>query len=89
MRGNVIRRELPTSEYGYQGWTIEEILEDVMGMQDIRSTKFKEIKKLFDDALDAKNKEQAHLAYAELDKMLHPHYPLRPVFKLQLDSLGN
>lgn len=85
----IIRRDLPTSEYGYQGWTIEEILEDVMGMQDIRSTKFKEIKKLFDDALDAKNKEQAQLAYAELDKMLHPHYPLRPVFKLQLDSLGN
>src|SRR5690606_28696358 len=31
----VVRRKLPTSEYGYQGWTIEEILEDVMGMTDL------------------------------------------------------
>lgn len=85
----VIRRELPTSEYGYQGWTIEEILEDVMGMPDLRTTKYNDVKNRFDAALDRQNKHEAQAAYDELDKMLHPHYPLRPVFRMQLDSLGD
>lgn len=86
--GEVIRRELPTSEYGYQGWTVEEILEDVMGTPDLRTKKYNETKKRFDAALDSQNKHEAQVAYDELDKMLHPHYPLRPVFRMQLDSLG-
>jgi predicted ATP-binding protein involved in virulence len=85
----VVRRELPTSEYGYQGWTIEEILEDVMGMPDLRTQKYNEVKIRFDDALDSKNKQEALLAFNELEKMLHPNYPLKPVFKIQLDSLGD
>lgn len=86
--GNVARRELPESEYGYQGWTVEEILEDVMGMVDLRTQKYKEIKGRFDKALDDKDRNAAQIAYEELDKMLHPQYPLRPVFRMQLDSLG-
>lgn len=84
----VVRRTLPTSEYGYQGWTIEEILEDVMGMTDLRTQKYNEVKKRFDEALDSKNKQEAQLAFNELERMLHPNYPLKPVFKIQLDSLG-
>ncbi|HFX6399027.1 AAA family ATPase [Acinetobacter baumannii] len=86
--GNVGRRELPESQYGYQGWTVEEILEDVMGMVDLRTQKYKEIKGRFDKALEDKDRNAAHIAYEELDKMLHPQYPLRPVFRMQLDSLG-
>lgn len=86
--GEVIQRDLPESEYGYQGWTVEEILEDVMGMTDLRTSKYKEVKARFDKALDEQNKVDASAAYQELDKMLHPQYPLRPVFKMQLDSLG-
>lgn len=67
---------------------MEEILEDVMGMPDLRTSKYKEVKARFDKALDEQNKEDAQVAYHELDKMLHPQYPLRPVFKMQLDSLG-
>lgn len=85
----VVRRTLPTSEYGYQGWTIEEILEDVMGMTDLRTQKYNEVKKRFDEALDLKNKQEAQLAFNELERMLHPNYPLKPVFKIQLDSLGD
>ena len=85
----VVRRELPTSEYGYQGWTIEEILEDVMGMTDLRTQKYNEVKKRFDEALESKNKQKAQLAFNELERMLHPNYPLKPVFKIQLDSLGD
>ncbi len=84
----VIQRDLPTTEYGYQGWTVEEILEDVMGMPDLRAQKYKDYKASFDKALDDNNKVAAQVAYDELDKMLHPDYPLRPVFRMQLDSLG-
>lgn len=86
--GEVIRRNLPTSEYGYQGWTVEEVLKDVMGMPDLRTKKYDQAKQRFDDALDSQNKSEAQAAYDELDKMLHPQYPLRPVFRMQLDSLG-
>ncbi|UNA31310.1 hypothetical protein LOF14_25000 [Klebsiella variicola subsp. variicola] len=44
-------------------------------------------KKIFDDALDREDKLKAQDAYNKLDKMLHPQYPLRPVFKMQLDKI--
>ncbi|MEB5475997.1 AAA family ATPase [Acinetobacter pollinis] len=86
--GVVKRRALPESEYGYQGWTIEEILEDVMGMVDLRTQNYKAIKQQFDEALDKNDRQSAQLAYDQLDKMLHPDYPLRTVFQMQLNSLG-
>lgn len=85
---NVKQRNLVDQEYGYLGWTVEEILEDVMGMPDLRTKKYNEVKNRFDNALDKKDKEKALEAYNELDKLLHPNYSLRPVFKIQLDSLG-
>lgn len=85
--GAIYQRELPVSEYGYQGWTIEEILEDIMGMPDLRTIKYNEEKKKFDKALEDRNKLDAQEAYNELDKMLHPQYPLRIVFRMQLDSV--
>jgi len=85
--GGINQRPLPSSEYGYQGWTVEEILEDIMGMPDLRTRRYNEIKKKFDVALDLEDKKEAQSAYDELDKMLHPQYPLRPVFKMQLDKI--
>lgn len=58
-----------------------------MGMPDLRTIKYNEIKALFDSALDLEDKFKAQDAYDELDKMLHPQYPLRPVFKMQLDKI--
>jgi len=87
IKDNVIQRPLPSSEYGYQGWTIEEILEDVMGMQDLRTQNFNKAKSLFDTALENEDKIEAEKAYQELDKMLHPQHPLRPVFEIQLNQL--
>lgn len=84
---SVNQRSLPSSEYGYQGWTIEEILEDIMGMPDLRTQKYNQIKKKFDLALDKEDKKEAQAAFHELDKMLHPQYPLRTVFRMQLDQI--
>lgn len=85
--GLISQRPLPSSEYGYQGWTIEEILDDIMGMPDLRTMKYNETKRSFDDALNREDKLKAQEAYEKLDKMLHPQYPLRPVFKMQLDKI--
>lgn len=85
---DVKQRDLVEQEYGYLGWTVEEILEDIMGMPDLRTKIYNEVKNKFDNALDNKDKEKALEAYIELDKLLHPDYPLRTVFKIQLDSLG-
>jgi len=41
--GKILRRDLPSGEFGFQGWTVEEILTDVMGMADTRSTKYREL----------------------------------------------
>lgn len=87
IEGNATQRPLPNSEYGYQGWTIEEILEDIMGMQDLRTKNFNKAKMSFDDALENEDRIEADKAYQLLDKMLHPQHPLRPVFKIQLNQI--
>lgn len=85
---NVIKRDLPTSEYGYQGWTIEEILKDVMGMKGTRSEEYNEIREKFLNAFRKKDKPKAQEAFDKLQEMLHPSNELKVIFQMQLDSLG-
>lgn len=85
--GYLEKRTLDIAPNGFKGWTIEEILMDVMGMKDTRTELYREIKEKFDDALDNNDIEAATEAYQELDKLLHPTYPLRALFKMQLDKL--
>lgn len=87
INGEVEKRQLPNSEYGFQGWTVEEILNDIMGLEDLRSKIYRDLKSKFNKALDEKNLHLAQQAYDELDKMLHPDYALRPVFQIQLETL--
>ncbi|MBN8203484.1 AAA family ATPase [Bacillus sp. NTK034] len=87
--GKIYVRELPeSSEYGYQGWTIEEILQDVMGLKNTHSELYYHILKEFDEALDNLDIKKATESYNEIDKLLHPANHLRKVFKIQLGSLG-
>lgn len=85
--GHLEKRTLDIAPHGFKGWTVEEILMDVMGMKDTRTELYREIKEKFDDALDNNDIEAATEAYQELDKLLHPTYPLRALFKMQLDKL--
>jgi len=87
--GEVIRRELPTSEYGYQGWTIEEVLKDVMGMPDLRTKTYEAIRNDFMDAFKQQNQLRAAEAFDKLSRMLHPHSELKAIYQMQLDSLGD
>lgn len=82
--GNVMVNPIVNKEYGCQGWTIEEILTDVMGMKDTRSEQYKKLSKEFTEALDRNDMDTAKEKYSILDKMLHPKNILREVMKVQL-----
>ncbi|OCG25483.1 hypothetical protein A9G11_02340 [Gilliamella sp. wkB108] len=85
--GNLEKRTLDIAPCGFKGWTIEEILTDVMGMKDLRTQLYEDVKEKFDSALKNKDVKAATEAYDKLNQMLHPTYPLRALFKMQLDGL--
>lgn len=85
----VVKRDLKGSEkYGFQGWSIEEILEDIMGMETTYGEDYLEQRRLFEEALDNNNREQAQSAFNEIVQMIHPNSPIRKVMEIQLVSLG-
>lgn len=86
--GEVVKLDLIKSEFGFKGWTVEEILEDVMGLKETRSNDYIQIKEQFESALDNEDKQQAYELYETIKKMLHPRSPMRKVYELQLGSLG-
>ncbi|SFI79731.1 AAA family ATPase [Brevibacillus centrosporus] len=82
-------RDLPdSSEFGYQGWTIEEILTDVMGLQETRSEEYKNTIREFDRAMDNEDARAAERSYKRLESMLHPNNSSLKLLKLQMASLG-
>lgn len=80
----VFVRKLPeSSEYGYQGWTIEEILVDVMGLSDPRSKIFIETLKKFEDAMDIEDGQKVIESYKSLKSMVHNRNPLATLLRIQ------
>jgi AAA domain, putative AbiEii toxin, Type IV TA system len=73
--------------YGFQGWTIEEILTDVFGLKTTISAQFSSVEAKFNAALDADDYAVALQAYTQLDQMLHPRSPFRKIYQLQLESI--
>ena len=85
--GQVYRRKLDGRKYGYQGWTVEEILTDVMGMSDTRTDKYYQELSKFENAINQDDYLAAEAAYAELDNLLHPNNHMRKLLKLELASV--
>lgn len=83
----VSQRELPASEYGFKGWTIEEILKDVMGMPVLRSEQFEAQISKFEQALDDNTLNQAKEAFEVLSKMIHPNNPTRKLLEIQMAGM--
>lgn len=83
----VIRRELKDGKYGFQGWTVEEILQDVMGMSDTRTDIYKNFVTDFEKAIQEENFDTAKIAYDELESLLHPSNYLIKILKLELKSI--
>jgi energy-coupling factor transporter ATP-binding protein EcfA2 len=84
----VHKRDLVSSEFGYQGWTVEEILSDVMGLTETRSEQYLNTIREFEAALEREDSVKANNAFQILDVMLHPRNPLRTLLKLQLATVG-
>lgn len=81
-------RELPNSEYGYLGWTLDEVLQDVMGMKSTQSEYLTKILLEFNSAIDQEQLEQAEENFYLLNKMLHPNNPLRKMINIDYKSIG-
>jgi predicted ATP-binding protein involved in virulence len=72
----------------YKGWTIEEILGELMGLgEETLSDSYLALIKQFDDALDEDDYAKAKGAYDELDKILHPASNQRKLLRIQMSSL--
>ncbi|MGO0986745.1 AAA family ATPase [Clostridioides difficile] len=85
--GNVCKKDLELGEYGLQGWTIEEILTDVMGMKTTSSELYLDTMRKFDRAMDKENIDEIKKYYDILMKMLHPNSTLRTILKIQVAGI--
>jgi predicted ATP-binding protein involved in virulence len=83
--GGIVVNPKRSKEYGFKGWTIEEILTDVMGMTCTNSKTFSDLILEFNDAVKKEDQKKAADIYEKIDKMLHPDNILRQVLKLQLE----
>lgn len=80
----VFQRDIPNTKYGFKGWTIEEVLSDVMGMKSLRTDLFTSLIEGFEKAIDDENVKVAESIYQQIDDMLHPQNELRKLLKFQL-----
>ena len=85
--GDVHIKELHLGEYGLQGWTLEEIMKDVMGMQSTTSDLYAQTIKEFDEAMYEENIPVIKEKYEILCKMLHPQSTLRQLLKIQMAGM--
>lgn len=83
-----LRTDLQTSKYGFKGWTVEEILYDVMGMHTMRSEMYHDLIEKFGKAIDDENEEEAKSIYAELEQLLHPLNSQRKLLSFQLAKIS-
>ena len=75
-------------EYGCQGWTVEEILVDVMGMTETRTSTYLNAISNFNVAIDSEDFEAANAQFLILDAMLHPENSLKKILKIQLTGIS-
>lgn len=86
-QGNVTIKPLNLGPYGLQGWTIEEILHDVMEMPTTSSMVFKSVMDDYDRAMNENDVERIKKNYSILCDMLHPESTLRRLLDIQIAGL--
>lgn len=87
INGILNKKDLESARNGFSGWSIEEILTDVMGMSDLRTEWFKSTLSNFNSALDEENIENAKIIFEELERKLHPQSIELALFRFQLKAL--
>ncbi len=86
--GDHVTIEQPTIQ-NFRGWTVDEILEDLMQLGDhVMSDTYLNLVHDFDAALDADDVEKAEKVYNLLIKILHPQSNRRKLMEIQMTSLS-
>lgn len=68
----------------FNGWTVEEILRDTMGLEsDVYSDRYNQLLKEFESGLNNKDKGKVEEAYTALERILHEGNPLRRLLEIQ------
>ncbi len=81
--GAVFERTLPSASYGFSGWTLDEVLEDVMGVSDTKSSEYRAAVAHFDFAVAADDANETANALEVLRNMLHPGNAYRKLLEIQ------
>ena len=78
--------EYADEQGNYNGWSIDEIQEEKMGVER-KTSIYNEYIESFSDAVDAENYEKAKQLYRELIDMLHPESSARKVIDLDMEMM--
>jgi predicted ATP-binding protein involved in virulence len=89
IENKVIQRNLPSSSFGFKGWSIEEVLIDIMGMKDTRTELYNETLSLFNSLMDNEKYKDAKQLFSTINEFLHPENHLRKIIEIQLTGLEN
>lgn len=87
INGILNKKDLESARNGFSGWSIEEILTDVMGMSDLRTEWYRLTLSKFNMTLDEENIESAKAIFSELETRLHPQSTELTLFRFQLKAL--
>lgn len=85
--GTTTIRRFDDLPYGFAGWTVEEILTDVMGIVDTRTRVFREAVSEFELALACNDTQRTQTALSRLEDMLHPQSALKKVYRIQASEV--
>ncbi|WP_455865549.1 AAA family ATPase [Pantoea agglomerans] len=85
--GQASVRSQPGKESGYTGWTVDEVLRDVMGMESTLSRELQQTLGEFYNYIDEEDHVKASALYAYLDTILHPKNVLRKSLTMSLDMI--
>ncbi len=80
----IVRRDISSAKYGFKGWTIEEVLTDVMGMESTTTDVLKTMVDEFYEAVDNADLSKAKAILTELNNALHPNNHLRKILELEM-----
>lgn len=85
--GETKQKVFELGRYGLQGWTVEEILRDIMGMETTTSAAYDAAIKNFDIAMEREDAKAVNEAYTVLKEMLHPNSILLKMMDIQTAGL--
>jgi energy-coupling factor transporter ATP-binding protein EcfA2 len=74
-------------DQSYQGWSVEEILRELMELDSTHSEAFTQAMEAFEQAIGADDYTAAHAAYQTLDRILHPESVHRKLMRMQMGGL--